>query len=364
MDSEKLSKGFQMEESLRSYLLKSGYYVVRGVPFKYKEFDITDVDLWLYARPSPVSREISIVDIKNKRTPQAIERIFWVKGLQESISADKAIVATTDRRPEVKEFGKTLDVFVLDGDFLSRLTNKEQVKNPRLSDEEFYDLFKAYKFEKFDGDWKKRITNAKSHLIDSDGLGFNSCLDWIKDAQFFGEQSIIHIKHSVLTARCFYLLCSFIAISVDYILKDYAFLTAEARTKKLAEGFTFGDNGSESFKTNLKTATMLISAYHENGKTIKNQIENTIQEELSSLRTGSLAEFFSKSDVAKNLFSVGVELESLAYQKVFSSHTEGSNELRAFVGCILDYIKVDRVEFNKSTTFNNNRPSQQDLNLV
>ena len=73
-----INKGFVMEELLRNYFLRAGYYAVRGVPFVYQEFDVTDIDIWLYGRMSAVSREITIVDAKNKKTPQAIERIFWV----------------------------------------------------------------------------------------------------------------------------------------------------------------------------------------------------------------------------------------------------------------------------------------------
>jgi hypothetical protein len=78
---EILTKGYLMEELLRNYFLRSGYYVVRGVPFVYEGFDVTDIDLWLYSRTSSVSREVTIVDSKNKKTPQAIEGIFWVQGL-------------------------------------------------------------------------------------------------------------------------------------------------------------------------------------------------------------------------------------------------------------------------------------------
>lgn len=42
------NKGQKMEEILRIYFLKSGYYVSRGIPFKYRNFDVTDIDLWLY----------------------------------------------------------------------------------------------------------------------------------------------------------------------------------------------------------------------------------------------------------------------------------------------------------------------------
>lgn len=62
-----INKGFKTEEILRIYFLKNGYYVARGIPFNYRGFAITDIDLWLYNRTSSVSREISIVDIKNKK---------------------------------------------------------------------------------------------------------------------------------------------------------------------------------------------------------------------------------------------------------------------------------------------------------
>ena len=83
----KIPKGFEMEEQLRNYFMQSGYFVVRGVPFVYEGFDVTDIDLWLYSRESSLTRNITIVDVKNKKTPQAIERIFWAKGLAKAVSA-------------------------------------------------------------------------------------------------------------------------------------------------------------------------------------------------------------------------------------------------------------------------------------
>lgn len=118
------TKGNKAEESLRLYFLDAGYYVVRGVPYKYKDFDITDIDLFLYGRASALSRERNIVDIKNKKTPQAVERIFWTKGLQKSLNMDHAIVATTETNPAVLAYGKENDVIVLDGKFLKKNTNQ------------------------------------------------------------------------------------------------------------------------------------------------------------------------------------------------------------------------------------------------
>lgn len=53
--SEGLPKGYQMEELLRRYFIRSGYFTVRGVPFVYEGFEVTDIDIWLYDRPSSVS---------------------------------------------------------------------------------------------------------------------------------------------------------------------------------------------------------------------------------------------------------------------------------------------------------------------
>lgn len=110
-----LLKGSRMEELLRSYFLKTGYYVVRGVPFIYEGFDVTDIDLWLYSRNLSVSREITLVDAKNKRHHSGQERIFWVQGLRVATKATNAVVATTEKRQEVKDFGRELGVLVLMG---------------------------------------------------------------------------------------------------------------------------------------------------------------------------------------------------------------------------------------------------------
>jgi len=87
--NQTLKKGEATEEILREYFLKLGYFVVRSIPYKYNQFDVTDVDIWLYSRPSPLTRERTNVDVKRKKTPQALERIFWAKGLQQVLSLER-----------------------------------------------------------------------------------------------------------------------------------------------------------------------------------------------------------------------------------------------------------------------------------
>ena len=341
--TKKLGKGMLMEELLRVYFLKAGYYTVRGVPFIYESFDITDIDLWLYGRTSSVSREVVIVDIKNKKTPQAIERIFWVEGLRQATRANRAIVATTDKRKEVKEFGKGLGTLVLDGNFLGKLNQmKEEISN-RLTDEDFLDLISQYELEKLDGGWKEKIRVSKSLL--SRELSFDSVNSWLETAKFFANQAIINKTQREVALRCFYLICSFIAVAVDYLLKELSFLDSDERTALLIEGFTFGSKGKGGITKVLDVSTSFINQYVKDGSSVSNQLRSGIQDQFSSLPTDIPGEFFGKTGIGKQLFAVAKELEELAMKKAFSTHADSSIEMRSMIGCLLDFWDIKRNMF-------------------
>lgn len=341
-----INKGHMMEEALRNYFLKAGYYVVRGVPFIYEGFDITDIDLWLYGRTSSVSREITIVDIKNKNTPKAIERIFWVQGLKQATKATNAIVATTEGRQAVKDFGRDLGILVLDGHFLGKITKPEEHTSQRLGDEEFTSLIDDYALGKLDGNWKGRMHLCKSLL--SRGLSFDSCNEWLSQANFFAEQSITKPTQRETSMRCMYLLCSFIAIAVDYSLREFSFLDQVERCTLIKDGFTYGSKGSSGMKKVLDVALGLVEQHATDGASISKQVRSSVETQLSSLNTVILGEYFSKNDVAKNLFSVARELEHLAMQRTFSPHLAASVELRGLLSCLLDYWGIDRVMFSEA----------------
>jgi hypothetical protein len=94
-DTTQGAKGAVLEEVLRAYFLRAGFFVVRGVPFRFADEDLTDVDLWLYERPTGASRRVQICDVKYKQRPKAVERIFWTSGLAGALEVDGAYVATT-----------------------------------------------------------------------------------------------------------------------------------------------------------------------------------------------------------------------------------------------------------------------------
>lgn len=341
---QSLPKGPKMEELLRSYFLKSGYYVVRGVPFVYEGFDVTDIDLWLYSRTSSVSREVALVDAKNKKTPQAIERIFWVQGLRIATKATNAIVATTEKRQEVKDFGRDLGVLVLDGSFLGRLAHTDDPNATRLSDEEFFSRINEYSLSKLDGDWRGRIVLSKSLLAKS--LSFDSCNEWLGQGRFFAEQFVTKGTQRETTLRCLYLVCSFVAIAIDYCMKELSFHEQSERSTLIKDGFTYGSRGSSGLKKVLNVAMGLVEEHANDGPAISRQVRTSVEKQLAQLNTAILGDFFSKNEVARTLFTVAKEFEQLAMARDFTSHEAASVELRSVLFCLLDYWGIDRVMFS------------------
>lgn len=352
--SVKDTRGPLSEELLRSYFLKAGYFVVRGVPFIYKGFDVTDIDLWLYNRVSSVSREIGIVDIKNKKTPQAIERIFWTKGLQEALGVSRAIVVTTENREEVKFFGKQMDILVLDGRFLQRLKVAAPDKESRITDEDFRNLL-LDDLGKLGGDWVSRIRAAKSVL--AEGLSFDSCNYWMGVAHYFAEQLISRPQRRSVCLRCFYTVVSYAAIAVDFILRDLSFLEDVEREKILKDGFIYGSRGRAGTKGLIDTSIGLIKQFTERGETLTTELRARVESSISAVPANILSQFFSRVDTGRTLFEVAKEFEALSMAKSMQGHAGSSIGARALIGCLLDFWSIDRKVFAREST----PPEQLDL---
>src|SRR5262245_42476051 len=122
-------KGLALEELLKGYFALAGYFVVRGVPYRVDEDEITDIDLWLYERPGAATRRRLIVDIKSRKSSKAAERVIWTRGLQVALSVDTGIVATTDKRNSTQRLAKSLGIVLLDGDAIGKLSQSESLKN-------------------------------------------------------------------------------------------------------------------------------------------------------------------------------------------------------------------------------------------
>ncbi len=333
--TEQIPKGSAAEEALRNYFLSIGYFVVRGAKFTYHRFDVTDVDLWLYARNSPLSRERICVDIKNKKTPQALERIFWAKGLQDVLGLDSCIIATTDSRPDVREFGLQHNIKVLDGKFLGRLTKSPRSQLERLTEEQFLEQLEEGSMGRLGGDWRGRYELSKSRLLDS--LTFDGCNAWLNDIAYYLGQ----LGAQVQPWRLLYTACAHLLIAIDFILREHVTADHEQRRSVLDRGFRYGDSGKVfTEKVGRMAASLVGSVAADPG--LAETVQRELEEQAAHVRAEILAEFFSKTGSLSGFFEVAKEFEAAAFAPVAPKPDALSSAAKSVLGVLADFSGVDR----------------------
>lgn len=334
-----LTKGEAAEEILRDYFLDQGYFVVRGIPYKYNQFDVTDVDLWLYSKPSILTRERTNVDIKRKKTPQALERIFWTKGLQQVLGLEKCIVATTDTRPDVREFGGKNGVIVLDGKFLNRLFERGLTLQERIHEEELLSLLEQESGGKVGANWKGSLLSSKSRLLNK--LDFDGCNEFLKEIKYLLEQYVARPNSNKIILRLLYITMSFFLVNLDYVVKDYVSLDQDLRVKSLTDGFRYGQMGKTRSEDITQVAIKLASSIIVSAS-ISATLRNEINNQLNSIPAEILSEFFSKLSNIKSLVENAKLFESFGYSKEIPYPSNLPPELQGVLGLLSDFLRIER----------------------
>ncbi len=328
-----------MEERLRRYFLGLGYYVLRGVKFRYNSMDVTDIDLWLYTKPSVFARQRTNVDIKNKRTPQAIERIFWAKGLKETLALDDCMVATTDTRPDVRMFGLSHHVTVLDGPFLDRLESSAKTHIDRLSEEEFLAQIDEGSLGKIGGNWKGRYEEAKSRVLTD--LRFDGCNGYINDIQYFLEQAIEFVESRSVSLRLVYAVSSMFLVAIDFVLHEHFALDGKHRFQLLCDGFRYGDSGRD-YATRVSHLMVNLTAHAGSASVSANAVADELARQAGEIRAEALAEFFSKLTVYSTLFATAIEFETAAFAPKSPAPLSLTANAQGVLGVICDFLGIDR----------------------
>src|SRR5665648_117236 len=327
-----LLKGELMEEKLRTYFLNNGYYVARGVKYNFEGNEITDIDLFLYGRVSSLSRIRTNVDIKNKKSPKAFERILWAKGLQELLDFDNCVDATTDKKDVLRKFGLKHNTIILDGNFLQKLTYDT---NYRLTEEELLiqlGSIKCYK-EFINQTWKSIYETSKSRLLNElDFSGYNSTLIFL---EYFLKNSFDRQKKDI-ALRASYIILSHSLLILDFVLKDIAFLEQNQRKEMLSDGFKYGNLGLEGVNRTIEMAVKIA-----NSKISVNEIKKS----LDTTEMDILKEYFSRSETTKNIFKWSLAFERLAFQKGIVLPKDLDVELKGTLAIMLDFFKISRKEY-------------------
>lgn len=327
-----LFKGEQMEESLRQYFLNNGYFVVRGVKFLYDGNDITDVDLFLYSRSSSLTRQRINVDIKNKKTPQALERVLWANGLMKLLNFDACIVATSESRSFVTSFGLLYQTTILDGTFLSKLRGNKE--SSRLAEEELLKRLSSHRSSKsFNKDWRSMYEVSKAKLLtEMDFSGFNALLTYLK---YYIEKAVTDVQKLEDATRMIYITMSHLLVIIDFILKDIAFLDSGVKEKKLSDGFKFGNLGKDGVGKIIEMAISISGA----------KSTHSIMKSIESNQAEILKEFFSRNEIARNVFLVARNFEELGFRREFKNPNELDPTQKSFLSVLLDYAQVERRKF-------------------
>jgi hypothetical protein len=338
--SEKLDKGGLAEEALRDYFVSQGFYAIRGAKVVFREFDVTDVDLFIYSRSSSFTRERGSVDIKRKKTPQAFERILWAKGLQSTLQFERCFVATTDHRPEIVAFGAKHDVIVLDGKFVGRLPQpRAKAGGVRLSEEEFVEALDDASVGKLGGDWKGGYERSKARVLyDVDFDAANAILEDVGKTLL----TMSSAPNDVVARRACLVVISHFLLVVDFLSCPLPSLDHDGRRKYFEEGFRYGARGKRRAEEFIALAANLATSVGGRYKNFGNAMAEEIAAQSAALPVEILAEFFAKTATLKGTFDAAVQFEEAAFARNSVSPGALPAELQSVIAVLCDFFEIDR----------------------
>lgn len=334
-----LSKGFKTEEILRRYFLATGYFVVRSIVFRYQDFSVTDVDLWLYGRHSPSSRERINVDVKNKKTPQAIERILWAAGLRDVLALDRCIVATTDRRPAVVQFGREHQITVLDGTFINTIATKD-LQSERLTEEEFLAQLEFAGPIDLGFDGRAFLDFMKSRLLDR--LNYDGVNTWLAGLLESLTTAIANPMHAEPLTRLSYLLTSFILLGIDSANSAHAFEPRDSRQRWIADGIRYGQAGRtriESIQQHLESIS--VPPQSDEARILKS-VYASLERAVHAIPVEGIAEYVSRPSISNNLFHLAMRFEASAYARSIRKPKDLESELKSIFALFVDFLAIPR----------------------
>lgn len=340
-------KGTALEELLRAYFLRAGFFVVRGVPIRLVDEELTDVDLWLYERPTGTARRVQIVDIKSKTKPKAIERMFWTRGLADALDVDGAYVATTDRRDGLRKIASKLSLTVIDGTDIQRIRESNHVLIPnRITDEEL-----AAELSSVDDARKsKELYNLRSKILGTLSAGFGpasvaASLNLFQEAASISAVAYPKSKAAVAAGRLAYLAAAIACASVDFVSVATPFRSNDERRDLILNAVRYGAMGLEEGKRTLRVAIELIRKYAPSGSAVARRVESAFQTDLNGIPAEIVADQSARMLKDGQLFVVGRALEQSAYAGACPPFDKLSGGEKAFIGALLDYSGIKRETF-------------------
>lgn len=343
-----LEKGIEFEELLRAYFLRSGMYVVRSIPIIRQGFDLSDIDIWLYDKPTGLSRRVQILDAKFKSKPKAIDRIFWTKGISELLNVDGAYIATTDKRSLVKYIGRDLGMSVLDGNDLNRLNKSNKIFFPdRLKEEEFTSFINTIDKAKHNKKLSIIYKELKSALIEKFGVGsINRALNTFSYLVSKCIESHPNSDAANIYIRLAYFSASIVLISIDFCLSKVSLRGLDEQKTTLANIIRYGNEDVSNGLEKIRIASALIEKYLPNGRALSQTMLNDINQDYKSINAEMIVEHvINKKD---SLYTLGCNLEMKAFSRELCGFDDLSIDEKSFLGTLIDFSELQRNRFAES----------------
>lgn len=343
-------KGYALEELLRSYFLRAGMYVARGIPLKFGEHEITDVDIWLYERPTGSFRRRQIVDVKSKAKPKAFERMLWTKGLYDLLKVDGAYVATTDDRPVLKEVSARLGLSVLDGVDIKRIEESDKIPfNDRISEEIFIQRIKSVDKNRRNKELYTKYLDLKSVLVDNFGSGTLSVA--LGFFGFFAKTLITCHPDSAsaeVALRLTYVSASISALTLDYNISRYHFKSNEDRYQALVNIIRFGSDDARQVLKKIDFAVSLVDRYVQNGRSISQSMRKSLFSDFDKIPAEGIAEYVISKLKGDALFNIACSTEFEGFRSNLKGFYELDVDEKAFLGLLMDFSRIDRFAFTQA----------------
>ncbi|WP_227340117.1 hypothetical protein [Sphingopyxis sp. P8] len=335
-----LAKGAGLEELARAYFARQGFVALRSVSIQFEEEEVTDVDVWLYGRQGGGIRTRALVDVKDKKSPKAFERIMWARGMQLALSCDRAVVTTTDTNAKVTRFAQHQKVALLTAAYLRHWAGDDDILKERLSLEELTASIQSYGGHKQDGDWLKQIAAAKSGVVSlAPYPAFNRA---IASFRFFAERAATRPQHREQALRGAFLSAALACMALDAALERLTFEEPKARYRLLYAGVTYGDSGDNRVQGSIDTVLSVISRGVKNGRALARQTSDALEEMFAEVRAEIIAEFFAKEQNSALLFPIARELESRAHARAREGLIGLSIEAKSIIGVFADFVGAKR----------------------
>lgn len=340
------AKGLRTEELVRAYFLRAGFFVMRGIKLRHDGTDLTDIDIWVYERSATLARRRTIIDIKDRRTPQAAERMFFVKGVASVIAVEGAGVATTDNRPILRELARKHGVLWIDGADLQRLKDSDALSGlNRMTEEDFYIEISEIDKLRSSRLFRDKIERVKSAIADRFGP---SCANTaLEGFAFFASASVSAHPTSVTArggGRLSYLSAAIAAAAFDFASADTALRPSSERIRHMTDAIRFGANKEDTL-ANLRWTESAISEFLPNGAGLAQVVREKFTAALAEVPAEALAEIVIKLSNSEKLFNIAKSLESAAYASDLVSFDYLDTDSKSFLGALLDFADISRPLF-------------------